>query len=219
MPRRIVLFDFDGVLVRGDAFVLFLIDLILRQCWRLLPLLLFLPVVAVACMPRRGRRAALRSVVRVALLGMSDARYRVRAERFGRRLAGDAARISSAAVAAVRSHVHAGDRVIVVTGCEGRLAVAILDALGLGAIEVIGSELAQARFGLRVAMRNHGVEKVRQLAIRGVVPPWDVAISDSLNDMPILAAARSAILVNPRRAAMATARAQLGRSVSSVDWT
>jgi phosphatidylglycerophosphatase C len=216
--QSVVLFDFDGVLFKGDAFTALMRHHCTRAWWRVVlasPLLLVtLPFLWL----RRTRSGAVRFIVRLALLGFSLSRYRTLAQDFGRTLARDARHFSRQSLAALNAHRHAGARVIVVSGCEETLARTILDELGLGQIELVASRLAEGRFGVRVAVRNVGVEKAHQLGRRGVRPPWDVAYSDSLADLPILAAARSAFLVNPDRQMLARVSPRLKGRLSIVEW-
>lgn len=217
-PRRIVLFDFDGVIVHGDAFGRFLRDRYARAWWRVLVALPLLPLCLLASIAPAGRRGLMRAVAWWALAGIGAARYRTLARSSGRALARDARNISRAACAALNAHRHADDRVLVVTACEETLARAVLDELGFDQVELIGSKLAGGRCGLRVAPHNRGVEKARLLARRGVRPPWDIAYSGSIEDLPILAAARAATLVNPDRATLARVSGRLGRRVAVVEW-
>ena len=212
--RHVVLFDFDGVLVRGDAFARFVRRRLLRAWWRLPLLLPYLPLAAT----RRGRRAAARAAVRLAWAGVDERAYRAQADAFGRALARDARHFSRAAFAALNRHRHAGDRVIVVTGCEHTLARAILDELGLGALELVASRLAKGRLGMRTVLHNVGREKLRQLEAMGVHPPWAAAYSDSLLDLPLLGGAERAVLVNGDSKRVKRAQAELGERVSCIDW-
>jgi phosphatidylglycerophosphatase C len=216
--HRVVLFDFDGVLVRGDAFTKFMRARYTHAWWRSLPLLVLAPVLAAVALIPRGRRLVVRLVVGWALVGLDAEAYRTMADGFGRVLARDARHFSRAAFMALNRHRQAGDRVLVVTGCEETLARAILDELGLPEIELVASRVRPGRFGPLIAVRNIGREKLRQLALRDVVPEWDVAYSDSLVDLPMLAAAHAAIVVNPRGDMLARARARLGDRVTAVEW-
>jgi phosphatidylglycerophosphatase C len=217
--QRIVLFDFDGVIVRGDAFTKFMRERYAHAWWRLAVVLPLLPVVALIALTRRGRRRLLRAAVTWAFVGVDAARYRVMAQAFGGRLARDARNIFAPACMALKRHRQDGDRVLVVTGCEDVLARAILDELGFDGVELVASRFEAGRFGLRIALHNIRIEKARQLALRGIRPPWDVVYSDSFHDLPILAAARSAVLVNPDRITLARVSARLGRRLSVVEWS
>lgn len=215
---RVVLFDFDGTLLHGDAYTMFIRACYRRGWWRVLPVLAISPALLPMALLRRGRLVIARVLVRIALAGISVARYRTLAASFGRQLARDTRLFSRMGISELRRHMHEGDRVLIVTACEETLAAAILDELGLGEIELVASRLARGRWGWRVGVHNIGMEKLRQLALRGISPPWDTAISDSLADLPILAAAREAIVVNPDRRMLKRASARLGKRLGIAEW-
>ncbi len=214
---RIILFDFDGVLVRGDSFSLFLRERARRQPWRIALLPLLLPLVP-AGMHRKGRHLLLRLAVGVMLLGMGEARYRALAESHARVRALRRGCFIRDAVSALRRHLLRGDRVLIVTGCEEHLARALLDAVGLDGIELVASRLRKGAFGMMSEVHNVGGEKLRQLALRGVRPPWACAYSDAGADLPMLASAESAVLVNPDAALRARMQAHLGERYAEADW-
>ncbi|HET9836453.1 MAG TPA: haloacid dehalogenase-like hydrolase [Rhodanobacteraceae bacterium] len=216
--QRLVLFDFDGTLLHGDAYTMFIRAQYRRAWWRWLLVLPVAPVLLAISLTHRGRRAAARAMVRLALLGTDERDYHQRAEDFGREMARDSRLFSRLGISTLRRHMHAGDRVLIVTACEETLARAILDELGLGAIELVASQLVRGAGGWRVRVHNIGAEKLRQLALRGVSPPWDLAISDSLADLPILVTARAAILVNPDRRTLKRVSAKLGTRLSVAEW-
>lgn len=208
-----VLFDLDGVLIRGDSFALFM-----RRRgavgWRRVSGFLALPAAALlACVPALRSRA-IRLVVRAALVGMAAPEFHRRTQEFGTTLAHEPGRVLPDGVATVRAHLRSGDRVVVVTASEETLVRALLDALGLTAVELVASQV----FGPATVVHNRGEEKVRQLAARGIAAQWQVAYSDSLTDLPMLRGARHPVLVNPKPRNLARARAALGDGVVAVTW-
>lgn len=206
----VALFDLDGVLVKGDSFALFMRHagaVGWRRATGFAGVLMAAPLVLFP-----GQRSrAIRVVVRAALLGMSTEELHRRTAAFGTALAYDPRRVLRGGLATAREHLAAGDRVIVVTASEEKLARAFLDALGLDKVELVASQA-------RPTVHNRGAAKIRQLAARGVRPPWQVAYTDSLTDLPMLLGARRAVLVNASPRALARARAILGDRVDAVTW-
>lgn len=213
MPRATALFDLDGVLVRGDSFAAFMRRRGAVGWRRVSAFVVLVAVGALAAWPPL-RPMVIRLVVRAGLVGLSPGQLSRLAAEFGAGLARDPDRVITDGTAAVRRHLASGDRVLVVTATEHSLAHAFLDALGLSGAEVVASFVDCSG---RV-VHNHGAVKIRQLAARGVLPPWQVAYSDSLSDLPMLRGADRPVLVNPGRRQLARARAALGPSLAAVRW-
>lgn len=214
---RVILFDFDGVLVRGDSFSLFLRERARRQPWRAALLLPLLPLAPLGA-HQKGRRLLVRLAVRVLLLGMGSEHYQALAESHARVRALRRGCFIRDAVSAMRRHLLRGDRVVVVTGCEEYLARSLLESIGLDGIELVASRLREGRLGLVPEVHNVGSEKLRQLVARGINPPWACAYSNASVDLPMLAAAESAVLVNPSEILRMHMQAQLGERYAEADW-
>ncbi|WP_433318481.1 haloacid dehalogenase-like hydrolase [Micromonospora sp. CA-269861] len=208
-----VIFDFDGVLLRGDAFGLFLRRTAFAGARLPLAIVLLVLLAPVAAIPALRPWAA-RRVSRVGLLGRSADDLRAELERFGAALAAEPGRIIGPGLRKIRAHLAAGDRVIVVTACEHTLARAVLDAIDLAGVELVASRIR----GPRLIVHNHGATKMAQLAAEGVTPPWRVAYSDSLSDLPVLSAAERPVLVNANARQVARARRLLGDRLTTVRW-
>lgn len=193
---RVVLFDFDGVIARGDSFSAFLRWHLRRSWWRLLACLLLLPMLAPSWLVRRLRMRVLGVLVRAALLGVDSARFEQLLDAFVIEWVGRPRVFIRGGIRELRRHMQAGDRVIVVSGCEVRLLRRIFDAIGLRNIELIGSRLQEGRMGMCKLVHNVGRTKPRQLAAHGIESPWDIAYSDSAQDIPMLKGAREPVLVN-----------------------
>jgi len=212
---RTVLFDFDGVLIHGDAFYLFMRERYRRSWLRKLGALVALPWMLLVV--PFSRKLAERALVHVGLIGLNEHRYRAAAEAFGASLVRRPKQFCRDGLSALRRHQAAGDRVIVVTGCEHVLVSHILAQLGLGDIDVLASHLRPGPLGMRVKLHNVGRRKPAQLAAFGV-SEWHVAYSDSLTDAPMLKPAAEAVLVNGTPKLCKKLEKALGRTITRVDW-
>ncbi|WP_457383408.1 HAD family hydrolase [Rhodanobacter sp. TND4EL1] len=211
---RVVLFDFDGVLIHGDAFYLFVRERY-RSLWRRLLALLSVPLLLLQ-LPF-SRRLPVRVLVRIALFGLSERSYRVAAETFAAALARRPKQFCRDGLQALRRHQAQGDRVIVVTGCEHTLVNGILEQLGLTHLEVVASQLRPGWLGMRPLRHNVGRRKVQSLAEHGVTA-WQVVYGDSMYDVAMMKQAAEAVLVNGTPSLCKKVEKVLGRSVTRVEW-
>lgn len=213
--QRVVVFDFDGVLIHGDAFGLFMRDCYRRSWWRKALALLTMPLLLLLRL--FSRRLPIYVLVRVALLGRSEARYRAAATAFAVSLARRPKQFCRDGLQALRQHQAAGDRVIVVTGCEHTLVEGIVRELGLGELEILASQLRPGWLGLRPLRHNVGRRKVQSLTEHGVAA-WQVAYGDSMYDVAMLKLADEAVLVNGTPTLCKKVEKVLGRAVTRVEW-
>lgn len=216
-PRvpRTVLFDFDGVLFRGDSFGVFVRECYAGAVFRRLFLLPALPWMLLTW--PFSWKIPVRTLVHVALLGYSEKRYAAAAQAFGAALVRRPGQFFRDGLHALRRHQADGDRVVVVTGCERHVVRTILDELGLREVEVLASEFRSGMLGMRVKMHNVGRRKVQQLHAAGI-KEWQLAYSDSSADIPMLKPAAEAVLVNATPKLCKKVERALGRTVTRVDW-
>jgi len=212
---RVVLFDFDGVLIHGDAFYLFMRERYRRSWWRSLLALLSAPLLLLQ-LPF-SRRLPARVLVRIALLGLGERRYQAAANAFAASLARRSRQFCRDGLQALRRHQVQGDRVIVVTGCEHTLVSGILQQLGLTDLEILASQLRPGWLGMRPLRHNVGRRKVQTLAQHGVTA-WQVAYGDSMFDVAMLKPATEAVLVNGTPALCKKVEKALGRAITRVEW-
>lgn len=212
---RVVLFDFDGVLLHGDAFSLFIRSRYARSWPRKLLVLPCLPWLLLV-LPF-SRRLAARTLVHAALFGTDQQRYQAQARTFATELVQHSRLFNRDALRQLRRHQQAGERVIVVTGCEQALVGGILEQLGLGDVELLASRLRSTWSGMRTGFHNIGANKLKALAAHGV-REWQFAYSDSLMDVPMLKPAAEPVLVNGTPRLCKKMDAALGRVVGRVEW-
>jgi phosphatidylglycerophosphatase C len=208
---RVVLFDFDGTLVRGDSVARLLRDQLRASRWRYACAVFGLPLLPLF---RWWRTAWLPATwfLWLASIGRSDADLQAARTAFCARSAQrrDALLIGSA-LHRLQRHVDAGDTVVIVTGATAETATALWQALGGPAVQVIGSRI-ERRFGGHVsAFHCYGPRKLRALAAHGLHPPFAAMYSDSAADLPLLSCAQQPVLVADDARLIARLRRRLPR--------
>jgi phosphatidylglycerophosphatase C len=210
-----VVFDLDKVLLGGDATTLFLHGRLVQRPARLLPLLLAAPLLLPAAALPGLRPLAARGMTRLAVGGRPGSDERAVAEAFGKALTRKPEAAVAEAIACVRAHEAAGDRVVVATGCEEVLARGFLEAIGLGELDVVGSTGSLRPPQVRRAM---GGTKVQMLIERGYPPPWRAVYSDSASDVPLFAGTPRPVLVNAGEKDARRVGRVLGRRPETLTW-
>jgi phosphatidylglycerophosphatase C len=207
-----VVFDLDKVLLGGDASTLFLRGRLRQERRRALPLLLASPVLLIAAALPQLRPLGARLMTRIALNGSTDSDVDGVASAYRSALTVKPEAAIADAIACVRAHERAGDTVVVATGCEETLARGFLAAIGLGHLDVVGS---QASVPVRRAM---GESKVTMLTERGYPPPWAAVYSDSPSDLPMFAGTPRPALVNADERSARQVERSLGRRPETITW-
>ena len=209
MPTTTV-FDLDKVLLGGDASTLFLRGVLRQRPGRAVPLLLCSPVLLVASAVPQLRPLGARLMTRLAVGGPASVDRIADAFRSALGVQPEAA--VAEAIAGVRAHERAGETVVVATGCEETMARGFLAAIGLGGLDVVGS---QATIPVRRAM---GASKVTMLTDRGHPPPWVAVYSDSSSDLPLFAGTARPVLVNGDEKSARHVERVLGRRPEVRTW-
>ncbi|WP_374999952.1 HAD family hydrolase [Aeromicrobium sp. CTD01-1L150] len=197
MSGRAVVFDFDGVLIRGDSTVDFLRRRLRRAPW-LLPPITF-TAAGFALSDRHGPSRTRWSERVVGALGLGRSMHAVESElrELAHTLHADASRVPERASDVLRDHVRRGDRVLVSSaGLEPfvRTWVSLLDEPN---VTVAASTLVQRPWGVAMADHHYGARKLQKAAELDYMPPFDIVYSDSDADLPLLQNARQPVLVGP----------------------
>lgn len=210
--RPTILFDFDGVLVRGDSAARFLRERIGASWRRRLLALLVAPVALPLLRTRRGLPYAARLFGAISRLGDRDGAFEAHARDFAGRLAADDSRHIADGLDALRHAVAGGARVAIVSGSLDVVVAALLDAKGIRDVTIVASRTGPRR------RHCYGARKIAALAEAGIAPPWQVAYSDSLADLPMLGHAERPVLINADARVARRAAAMLGRDAELMCW-
>lgn len=214
--RAIVVFDFDGTLVRGDCGAHFLHWLLRRNPLRWLCALLVAPVMMPALSLPATRRQAISVFLWLATVGLRVGRFDALLARF---VQSYPLVTIEPALTALREEVSRGHRVVVATGALAPLADGLLRRLAVrDQIALVGSQTRRAAGGLVVAAQCNRVEKVRQLHALGFPGPYLRAYSDTWSDYPLLDSAEAPVLVNGDEATRKRLRERYGKRLRVVVW-
>lgn len=209
-----VVFDLDRVLVGGNVALLFVRGLLRRAPARALPLIVAAPLIALAATVG-SLRPLCAWIIKWVAFGRRSVDVRDVAAVYREALAGSPQAAVTDALACLRSHRAAGDRVVVATAAETTLARGFLTALGLDDVEVVAST---GSLRPRRAQWAHDASKVRLLRDRGYPPPWAAVYSDSASDLPLFAGTPRPVLVNGSKRTLRRVSRALGRAPEIRTW-
>lgn len=210
-----VVFDLDKVLLGGDASTLFLHGRFRQAPGRTLALVLAAPLLLPGSVVPQLRPLAARVMTRLAVGGSPDTDVDDVAAAYRSALQVKPEAAIADAIACLRRHEAAGERVVIATGCEETMARGYLAAIGLGHLDVIGSTGSYRPPRIRRAM---GEGKVEMLTDRGYPPPWTAVYSDAASDLPLFAGTDRPVLVNADEKAAQKVARSLGRRPETVTW-
>ncbi len=214
-----VVFDFDHTLYDGDSGSHLFAWLIRRSAWRLVLAALAAPVLGpmIAWLPTRRR--GISGFVWIGTVGLH--RPTTLDAMIDRYVAGHTQilrdRLLPTALEVLHRHRMAGDRVVVATGAPPELARAILAFVAHETVPVIGSLTGPRAGAILVTRHCHAEEKMRMLRDAGY-PGVDVAYSDSSADLPLLRAAHTPVVVNPKHGAVDLFRRVLPAGTPILNW-
>lgn len=210
-----VVFDFDGVLFRGDSTLRYIRRRLRSAPW-LLPLAI--PAGAAFLASRGNPRAqslASRVVLRTVFLGIApeDVAVELRAAASELR---DCALTDG--IDTLRAHLLSGDRVLVDSAALEPFVTTFLAQHGLHQVTVSASSLGPARGGARLADHNFHLRKIERALLAGWRAPYTVVYSDSATDLPLLERAEQPVLINPARRTIAAVEAAALTSFTTEVW-
>ncbi len=207
-PRQqVIVYDLDGTLVAGDIGKAFLNHL-LRTCWwRQVLAALVAPFLLPMLHVQGLRRPAISSFLWLGSVGRA-----ARIADLARVFAADyPLQILPTATTSLRADLMGPHTIVVATGAWEELSAVLLDRMGLPrAPALVASRTRHFAGGLVVGRQCNGFEKIAVLRAEGFAPPYDRAITDAWLDWPLLAEARTPILVTESPELAARMRRHLG---------
>ncbi|MEO6155045.1 MAG: haloacid dehalogenase-like hydrolase [Thermomonas sp.] len=216
----LVVFDFDHTLYDGDSGSHLFKWLIERTWWRRLLAMLISPFAGpmVAWLPTRRR--GISAYVWIGTIGLSHKRDldSMIDEYVTLHTSRIRTRLLPIALEVLHRHREAGDHVVVATGAPPELARAILAFVAHEDVPVVGT-LVGPKFGAVGAIRHcHSHMKMAMLRDAGYTQPIAIAYSDSSADLPLLHAAQTPVVVNPKASRVEMFRRVLPAGTPILNW-
>lgn len=213
-----VVFDLDHTLVNCDSFARFNRSLLLRQWWRVSLALLLGPALAPLFATTSTRIHALSFLIWLGTVGLTLSELEhLMDEHVASEFSSANNLVCATAFAAFRAHQAAGARMVIATGAVAALAQRVCLGIGLRNFVVVGSTLRPCLGGWIAQSHCFGRNKVRMLVRAGLGNSWDWAYSDSSSDVPLLACARTRLVVNPKPRHLRRFQAAFGSDFATLD--
>jgi len=194
-----VIFDLDGTLLDGDSTSLWMLDRMNGSTWR--PLLAaagFLLALPLPLYPP-SRRIGGSIFLWIASIGLSEAALHRSFAQFAEKVsAGKALAWRPGGLAELETRILRGKTALIATAAPTWLAERLVETLPFQ-VAVVGSSLSRFFGGWRANFHCRHKAKCDAITRAGYGERWAVAFSDSADDGPLLARAKSAFLVNASR--------------------
>lgn len=215
---RLVVFDFDHTLFKGDTSGRMIHTLLKRNPIRALLALLASPLLGPMVGFKPLRRRGISGYLWLATFASGQT--------FDEVVYGHAARMSSALAARLlpegfeqlQRHIAEGDTVIIATGATPELIRQILPLANQSDLPVVGTKVTPWLGGYVVAEHCHAQHKMTMIRDAGFTDDVAVAYTDSHNDLPLLEAAKQPVAVNPKPKAEALFRQKFGDRLQVRRW-
>jgi len=212
---RLAVFDLDGTLTRGDTFVPYVLDFLVRRPRRWLRVVPAFATVVWFFLGRMSRDRLKERLSMICLGGASRDELASCTARFVSRVLRKGMR--AGALAALEKHRSAGDRLVLLSASPDLYVPALASSLGFH--ECLCTELQWngARLSGRFATANRrGEEKARLVgAMRAAAPGGIAAYANSGSDLPHLLLVDRPMLVN---ASARTRRRAAGLGIPCGEW-
>jgi phosphatidylglycerophosphatase C len=201
-PVPVVVFDFDGTLVRGDSFLGFSARYCLARPLRLILVLAVLPVVLLTV--ARWRNAAGSLLLWAMTVGISARRFVKALRSYAERALPE--RAYAEVFEELERHLAAGSRVVIATASLPTLVRVLLRARNMQSLPIVGTRLRSGWCGLLVETHCIGRMKVKELGRRLHIEHWSSVYTDSIADRSLMRAARHITLIAPNGHTLASAQ-------------
>lgn len=209
--REVVVFDFDGTLVRRDSFLDFCVRYCVRRPARLLFVVALSPL-SLLLLATRSQGAAGSVLLWAMTIGSSTRSFVLALRSYARETL--PAYAQDAIFEELTQRARAGSRVVIATGSVPVLVHELLAARKLDRLAVVGTRLRRKWGGLVAVHHCTGQVKVDELGRRYGISTWHAVYTNSFADRPLLRGASEITLVCPSPGTVTSSQRMLGAAAS-----
>jgi len=192
-----VVFDFDGTIIPKDSYYDFTKRLISKSFFRVFLNILCLPlIVPLVCIPPT-RKWGFSIPCFLATVLQSSSLFKLRKEFVKWFLKEPNTNIYQQALEDIKRHQSEGKEVVIISGCPKWLLQALVKAIGIRNVQIIGSKQKLLLSGLVITHHCYGANKISMATEAGqLTSNWMIGYSDSPTDIPMLNLCKKAVLIN-----------------------
>ena len=210
-------FDLDGTLLDGDSTSIWMIKRIKKSAWRTIFAAAAFPFALPLTLYAPSRRIGGSIFLWIASFGMNEVELRKSFAMFANDVsAGRGVAWRPNGVAELKKHVVGRNTALIATAAPAWLAESLSETLPF-CVPVVGSSVSQILGGWVARYHCRHQAKCDAISHAGYGKHWAAAYSDSVDDGPLLAHARTAFLVNASHQT-AERLARSGIRVEQVVW-
>lgn len=193
-----IVFDLDGTLLDGDSTTIWMVGEMLKSPLKSIAGILLAPLVLpLVLIPALRRFNGASIMLWAATAGWNQDRLRESFDVFARSVERETVKISwrKEGLDQLRTYKGSGETVVIATAAPEWLAISLFKTIDCD-IEIVGSSLKRFAGGWIAKEHCHNKTKCALLNKRGFGSQWEVAYSDSADDLPLLSQASIPILVS-----------------------
>jgi len=190
-------FDFDGTIISKDSYYEFTKRRIKKSVLRSIFSILSLPIVIpLVCIPLT-RKWGFSIPCFIATVGQKHSLFTLRAEFVEYFLQNPDVTVYKDALKDLQRHREEGEDIVIVSGCPKWLLHALVKAIGIKNVKIIGSKQKLFLSGLVIQHHCYGANKIEMARkANQQTSLWTTGYSDSPTDIPMLNLCEKAVLVN-----------------------
>ena len=196
-------FDFDGTIISKDSYYEFTKQLIRNSVLRSFFTIFSLPIIIpLVCIPST-KKWGFNIPCFIATVGQKHSLFKLRHQFIEYFLEKADVTVYQDALKDLQWHREKGEQIVIISGCPNWLLHALVKAIGIENVKIIGSKQKLFLSGLLIQHHCFGANKINMARkANQQTSLWTTGYSDSSTDIPMLNLCKKAVLINSSRSSI-----------------